>query len=65
MNNSGIAVGEICRYFNISPENVIVVYDDMIYPWVQFDFDHQVEQEVIEELNLLYIILNQILIVYD
>ncbi len=32
MNNSGVAVGEICRYFNLSPENVIVVYDDIDLP---------------------------------
>ena len=29
MNNSGIAVSEICSYFKISINNVIVVYDDI------------------------------------
>jgi PTH1 family peptidyl-tRNA hydrolase len=32
MNNSGIAVGEICRYFDVSTENVIVAYDDIDLP---------------------------------
>ena len=32
MNNSGVAVGEICRYFNVSIEDVIVTYDDIDLP---------------------------------
>ena len=32
MNNSGIAVDEICRYFDVSPKEVIVVYDDIDLP---------------------------------
>ena len=32
MNNSGIAVGEICRYFDVSTEDVIVTYDDIDLP---------------------------------
>ena len=32
MNNSGVAVGEICRYFNVSIEDVIVTYDDLDLP---------------------------------
>ena len=32
MNNSCIAVGEICRYFNVPIENVIVTYDDIDLP---------------------------------
>ena len=32
MNNSGIAVGEICRYFDVSTEDVIVAYDDIDLP---------------------------------
>ncbi len=29
MNNSGICALEICNYYNISPENIIVIYDDI------------------------------------
>ena len=32
MNNSGIAVGEICRYFDVSTKNLIVTYDDIDLP---------------------------------
>ena len=32
MNNSGVAVGEICQYFNVSAKDVIVVYDDIDLP---------------------------------
>ena len=32
MNNSGIAAGEICRYFNISNKDVIIIYDDIDLP---------------------------------
>lgn len=32
MNLSGEAVGEICRYFNLTHEDVIVIYDDMDLP---------------------------------
>jgi len=32
MNNSGIAVGEICRYFDVSTEDVIIAYDDIDLP---------------------------------
>jgi PTH1 family peptidyl-tRNA hydrolase len=32
MNNSGIAVGEICRYFDVLTEDVIVAYDDIDLP---------------------------------
>ncbi len=29
MNNSGEAVGEAARYYNVPPENVIIIYDDI------------------------------------
>ena len=29
MNNSGIAVNEFCRYFKISPNKLLVIYDDI------------------------------------
>ena len=32
MNNSGIAVGEICRYFDVSTKDVIITYDDLDLP---------------------------------
>jgi len=32
MNNSGLAVREICQFFNLSFNNVIVVYDDIDLP---------------------------------
>ena len=32
MNNSGVAIGEICRNFNVSAEDVIVAYDDIDLP---------------------------------
>ena len=32
MNNSGLAVGELCRYFDIKPENVLILYDDIDIP---------------------------------
>ena len=32
MNESGIALGEILRYYDIEPEQLIVIYDDMDMP---------------------------------
>ncbi len=32
MNNSGLAVKELCQYFNISIKNIIVIYDDIDLP---------------------------------
>ena len=32
MNRSGLAVGDLVRYFSISIENVLVIYDDMDLP---------------------------------
>ena len=32
MNNSGVAVGEICRYFDVSTKDVIITYDDLDLP---------------------------------
>jgi len=32
MNRSGIAVREAAMYFNVSPENLIVIYDDIDLP---------------------------------
>jgi len=29
MNNSGIAVGQLSRFYNIASENILVVYDDI------------------------------------
>ncbi len=29
MNESGRSIGEACRYFNISPEEILVVHDDV------------------------------------
>jgi PTH1 family peptidyl-tRNA hydrolase len=29
MNNSGVAVAEMSKYFKIAPQNIIVVYDDV------------------------------------
>ncbi len=33
MNNSGIAVAYWAKYYNINPENIIVVYDDIDIPF--------------------------------
>jgi PTH1 family peptidyl-tRNA hydrolase len=33
MNNSGLSVGAVIRYRNLSPENLIVVYDELDLPW--------------------------------
>ena len=38
MNNSGIAAGEICRYFNISNKDVIIIYDDIDLPLGEIRF---------------------------
>ena len=32
MNNSGIAVKEACRYFNIEPKDILLVYDEIDLP---------------------------------
>jgi PTH1 family peptidyl-tRNA hydrolase len=32
MNSSGLAVSEACRYFNIPPEQILLVYDDIDLP---------------------------------
>ena len=32
MNRSGIAVREVAMYFNVAPENLIVIYDDIDLP---------------------------------
>ena len=32
MNNSGIAVNEACRYFDVDTNNVLLVYDDIDLP---------------------------------
>lgn len=32
MNNSGQSLGEICRYYHVEPEELIVIYDDMDLP---------------------------------
>lgn len=32
MNRSGIAVREVAMYFNVTPENLIVIYDDIDLP---------------------------------
>ena len=29
MNDSGIAVSEVCRFYRIAPEEILVIYDDM------------------------------------
>ena len=29
MNNSGVAVAKVCGYYNVSPEQVIVIHDDI------------------------------------
>jgi PTH1 family peptidyl-tRNA hydrolase len=29
MNNSGLAVREVCNYFNIKPEEILVIHDDL------------------------------------
>ncbi len=33
MNNSGIGVGSVLRYRKLTPENLIVVYDELDLPW--------------------------------
>lgn len=35
MNRSGSAVGHFLRYFQILPENLIVVHDDLDLPWTR------------------------------
>jgi PTH1 family peptidyl-tRNA hydrolase len=32
MNNSGLAVADVCRYFKISVEDILVMYDDIDIP---------------------------------
>jgi PTH1 family peptidyl-tRNA hydrolase len=32
MNNSGEAVREAANFYNISPENIIVIFDDILFP---------------------------------
>ena len=32
MNNSGISVGSVCRFYNIKPEDVLVISDDLDLP---------------------------------
>ena len=36
MNNSGMAVSQFVKYYNISPQNVIVVHDDITLPLGRF-----------------------------
>lgn len=36
MNNSGIAVGQFAKYYNVSPQNIIVVHDDITLPLGRF-----------------------------
>ena len=33
MNSSGESVREVCDWYKISPDNIIVVYDDIDIPW--------------------------------
>ncbi len=32
MNNSGLAVGELARKYNLQPSDIVVIYDDMDLP---------------------------------
>lgn len=36
MNNSGMAVSQFVKYYNVSPQNVIVVHDDITLPLGRF-----------------------------
>lgn len=36
MNNSGMAVGQFAKYYNVSPKNIIVVHDDITLPLGRF-----------------------------
>lgn len=36
MNNSGMAVGQFAKYYNVSPQNIIVVHDDITLPLGRF-----------------------------
>ncbi len=36
MNNSGMAVGQFAKYYNVSPQNIIVAHDDITLPLGRF-----------------------------
>jgi PTH1 family peptidyl-tRNA hydrolase len=35
MNDSGVAVGEASRYYNIDPKDILVIYDDISLPFAK------------------------------